>query len=141
MVIDFDDTPACANVYDNFSYGTAELRIDNQCNEPFELDATSCEACDPQLTVAPGAVEGFVIETRTIADGLAEGTVTVQALTWSVGAQSGTIDTNVTYYDNSDACDGWDDQGCAVGHRSEPPWPLLVVLGLPLWWRRQRRHS
>ena len=134
--IDFDDTPTCVSVSDPFSYGTAELRIENDCLDPFEIEATTCDACGINLVIASGDWDGFVLEDRDIEDGLTDGSVGEQVLTWTLGAQSGTIETTVTYRDKSDACAH---QGCAIGARSTPPWLLLVLVGLLSWRRRPGR--
>lgn len=138
-----DDTPECVTVTDAFNYGSGALRIDNQCEDTLTIAPTDCEACGASIDIIAGTEEWYDIETRTVADGLAEGTVTAATVSWTLVDQSGTIEAEVAVYDNSDACDDWDGgRGCAVGsgHGSGAAWLILCVIGLLAGSRRSRRR-
>jgi len=119
-----DDSPACVALSNHSTYEAAELTIDNQCTEVFQLSGNVCTDCDASLSVEPGTQAMFVVERREQAS--------KSTLTWETGGSSGEVLVEVAWSDNTGACDRL---GCQV---SEPnrniPWYLglgcLVVGGL-----------
>lgn len=138
-----DDTPECVTVRDAFNYGSGALSIDNQCADTLTVAGLDCPTCDDPVDIAPGTEEWFTVETRTVADGISEGSVNESSLSWTLVDQSGTVEVAVTIYDNSDACDDWNNTGCEIsgggagGDGSSGVWFVAGLLGL-VWWRRSR---
>ncbi|MBK7583154.1 MAG: hypothetical protein IPI67_23515 [Myxococcales bacterium] len=93
---------------------TARLRIRNRCKESANLSARTCAACGPGLTLAPGASGELVLETRGQGDAVDYDKHTKQVLTWTIGAGSGSIATDVTVTDDPAACGASGRRSCCA---------------------------
>ena len=123
-------TPDCLVLQDADSYESGALLVSNNCDDEATVKAVDCNGCGGPITVQPGSQDTFRLEGRI----LEEGTTSVQTVSWEVGDDSGEFNSTVTYNDNSDACDGFDNACSTVLTQPAPltaAWlAVLILVGL-----------
>lgn len=108
-----DETPECL-AYGNFGYdhGPVILKFSNNCDDAVELDAPECEACDTNVVIDPGEEATVTLENRQPFSGtsrtddfeIEHGDTSTQRYSWTVGEQTGILETEVTFYEAQCGC-------------------------------------
>lgn len=131
--LELKDAPECLEINDAYAFGYAAINIVNGCEYDVGL-SQSCEGCE-SLTVLAGGEGAYTITSERFSR--EEETRTFEVAI-DTGEESRTIEADVTWRDNSDACDDWNGRSCSVAASGGTSGFVLFALFLIAVIRRRR---
>lgn len=125
VAITSSDAPSCLTISPAWDYSTYSILLNNECEQVVVVEPRDCVECDGPTEVGVGEQKQLAVETtRDVNE--------TRVVSWLSGDDSGSIATELSYRDNSGACDDWDDDpviGCQQAGSGNILFAFFLILG------------
>jgi len=129
IAIEISQAPNCLEFSDVASYSAFAISVNNTCEYSVVVEPADCVECDGPTEVRAGERRELIVEATK-----ATGT---RQVVWLTDEDTGFVTLELTYRDNSRACDGWENDG--LGCQQAGPGNMLIGLLFILGWIGTRR--